>query len=353
MLSRIVSGIAGAAIIGAVVHYSINANGGYNLATSPLFVALAVGLIAGAIACGRSTSRTLGLGIVLAMLAGEGFQLIQTAERTTGLADARQAPLREAAMARTKAADAIADAERALSRLGDTPRLLAAIDAKKAADEAVRNDAAKPGCKTHCRALLEQQVQDAQKEANDARAELDRSRAAAQERVSRARQALDALPAAPSATPLADRLGVEQWQIDLTSAVLLSVGANGLGAFLLAFAFHARRRDAVAAVPVETPTVELVPVSEPITKREPMKEANRFAGETFRPCDSGRVPLVDVRHAYHDWCRRNALPPLPDDEIGAALSKLFAKVGLVAEGTGRESAIVGIDWTVRAITKAA
>lgn len=325
----------GVGIIAAGSHYSILCNGGYNLTTAPLFIALGMAIVGGAVVAGSAESRAIGIGLVLCMFAAEGYQLTQTAERTAGMAEARQAPLRDAVIVREKAAARVSEAEAALARLDYMPRLSNAEAAKKAADEAVRSDAAKPGCARNCRALLEQQVRDAQKEVDQARSDVGQAKDKARQDLDRARTALALLPAAPSATPLADRTGIAQWKIDLSSALLISLGLNGSGAFLTAFAFE-RRRDVVEVVPLEA-----------MKSRNPTKEARRFVREMFTPLDGSRVSISTIWKVYHDWCERNGLEPLDDQEIAQSLKRLFDAAGLSQEGAGQRAAIVGIDLTSR------
>ena len=63
-----------------------------------------------------------------------------------------------------------------------------------------------------------------------------------------------------SATPLADRIGVKPWVLDLIAAALLSLGANGLAAVLMAFG---SRPGPQRGVPVlgtpQTPATAAVP----------------------------------------------------------------------------------------------
>jgi hypothetical protein len=169
------------------------------------------------------------------------------------------------------------------------------------------------------------------------------ARTKAESRVNQARADLNAMPIPASATPLADRLGIEGWTVDLAAAALASLAANGLAAFLLAFAAHSRR--APRRIIDVTPIADRV---EPLSSaRDPAKEADWFARMTFRPKRTGRVKLADVRYAYHHWCRRHGLDPLPDSDIGQALNALFASVKLYRRGEGAEAAIVGIDWSQR------
>lgn len=342
MGTRIVAGIMGVGIIAAGAHYSILCNGGYNWVSAPLFIALAMAIIGGAVVAGSAESRAIGIGLVLCMFAAEGYQLTQTAERTAGMAEARQAPLREAVKTRQKAIERVSEAEAAIARLDQTPRLSNAVEAKKAADETVRNDAAKSGCARNCRALLEQQVAESQKEVDAARAEIEQAQAAARQELDQARTALALLPAAASATPLADRTGIAQWKIDIASALLISLGLNGSGALLTAFCFERRRHDVVEVV--ESTAFR------PANPRNATNEARQFVREMFRPVDGARVNITTIWRAYHEWCAENGLEPLDDEAIAKPLKRLFEAAGLAQEGAGSRAAIVGIDLTADVLT---
>ncbi len=122
-------------------------------------------------------------------------------------------------------------------------------------------------------------------------------------------------------------------------------------AIVLAYGAHGRRRPAEPAeavlVDVERrPPPKQVPQKKRIACERPdaQSEADRFAKAMFQPAPQGRVPVRDIRAAYHSWCATSRSTPLPDKEIGAALNDLFSSVGLLLEGKGADAAIVGIDW---------
>ena len=177
--------------------------------------------------------------LAVALIAGEAYALLLTAERTLAHREELQAPLQEHAEARRKAEQRLMRAQTELEAAATgTPRLKRAIAAKSAADAAVVEKAAEKGCAVHCRALLEQQVATASTEVAAARDEMARLQRAAEQEVTYARSALVAMPKVGSGSPLADRLGVAGWEIDLTAAALASIAANGLAAVLIAFAAH-------------------------------------------------------------------------------------------------------------------
>jgi hypothetical protein len=263
-----------------------------------------------------------------------------TAERTIAHREQQQGPLRAAAEARTKAAERVEAAKSALAAIGPTPRLTAALKAKAAADAAVLAKASDKGCISNCRQLLQAQVDQAADEVKAARAEIEAARTGAELKLEEARAAFKALPDPQSATPLADRLGLEGWKIDLTAAGLASIAANGLAALLLAFAAHGRRR---ALDTIDAAARDVTPISSP-KPRDALTEADRFARTTFRPNPDGGVKCVEIQRAYRTWCRTKRLDPLPDREIGRALSGLFSSVGLYRQGRGANAAITGIEW---------
>lgn len=360
MILRVLAWVAGAGLLAVVAHVSILNYGGYDATSAPMIATLAAGLVVGSSvvgACWRQRRIVLSILIGSALIAAEGYNLILTAERIVSTRDAKQAPLLAAQEARSLAVERVKAAETRLQEIGSSPRLTRALDAKAEADKAVVDKAAERGCASNCRKLLEQQVEIAKNEVDAARAEIEAQRVKAAADLASAKAALEKLPAVASATPLADRLGVAAWKVDLTAAGLMSLAANGLAAFLIAFATHGKRHE-----PVRVYALPEMQVDEP-EQREPVKlesrnaeaEANKFARETFRPSKSGRVAATDVRQAYMDWCAKHELTPLPDREIGLAIRDLFENAGLDREGEGASASIIGIELAKQrpAITHAA
>ena len=175
---------------------------------------------------------------------------------------------------------------------------------------------------------------------------------AAEQEVTNARAALDAMPKVGSGSPLADRLGVTGWEIDLTAAALASIAANGLAAVLIAFAAHGHGHSQQPKQPAKVIPRSVTPAAPPVAERDPaMGVAARFARVTFKPDEEGRIPLQEIRAAYHAWCASEQCAPLPDHEIGRALNSLFSRVGLYREGHGSDAVIVGINWKGEAIER--
>lgn len=340
-MSRIVcaaSAVVGVGILACVTHAAIAASGGYATTAAPLLIALSCGLAIGAAVTGMAWGQkrhTLAIMLVVALGAGEAYALLNTAERTLSYREAQQAPIRGALAKRAKAENVVRDAEQALQEIGSTPRLAAASEAKRTADRGAIEKAAEPGCARNCRALLEQQVNAAAAELEAARHEVEDSRRTAQQRVADARQTLEAIPMPASPTPLADKLGVEAWRIDLLAAGLASVAANGLAALLIAFGAHRGGPSTEAAAPIDVAS----------TQRNIVAEADHFARTMFRPAERGHVRVRDIRPAYHRWCDDLGREPLPDTEIAAALVELFSNVGLQRVKAGASAEVVGITWS--------
>ena len=333
---KLASGSVGVAIVGTVIHSAVLANGGYGAATTPMLIGLGAGLVIGAAVIGRCWSQGRAIMAVLvgaAMLAGEAYQLLMTAERTIAMRDARQAPIIALTTAREKAAQRVEQAAAGLAAIADTPRLTAALQAKRAADSAAVEKAAERGCAAHCRALLEQQVVSATQEIEAARAEIGALRNVSRHELDSARVVLAALPVPGSASPLADRLGIPEWQLDLIAAVLISVGANGLGAALVAFAAHGP-----SPAPAASSPILVLEHSKP--QRDATQEADRFACETFCPAPEGSISIAAIRTAYLGWCAQNGIEPLQVSEIGAALETVFRAAGLQLDG----QELRGIGW---------
>jgi len=196
--ARLAAISAGVAILAASTRAVIDANH-LTGSDAALVAALALGVAAASIALPR-TSRWTAVALVIAALAGEGFGLLSSAERIVERREASASVITGSNDVRTAAQSRLTKAE-------------AARDAQRDMEiEAV----AMPSCAKECRALLDRQATDIANE------------------VSAARAAIDKAPATRSATPLADRLGVQPWALDLLAAALLSIGANGLAAVLIA-----------------------------------------------------------------------------------------------------------------------
>jgi hypothetical protein len=267
----------------------MDATGGYDTPHAVLTLAIAAGVGVGALCIGAAWEARrygLALAIITAVVAGEVYGFVLTAERLITAREQAQAPLRASKAERAEAAKRLSTAEAA----------------KRDADAAVVQKAAEKGCRENCSKLLQGQVDAAALEVQKARAATDTKKPLA------------------SPTPLADRLGVPAWIVDVVTAALGSIAANGLGCCLLAFAGHRRRPSVIPKVDtVDVERVEVVTASAPDLLR---KHANRFAMDCLRPSDA-RARLVDIHRAYAPWCRLHGEEQRQEAQIGATLAALF------------------------------
>ena len=188
----------------------------------------------------------------------------------------------------------------------------------------------------NCRALLQGQVDAAQAEVAEARDDLAHRNAEAASELGAARAVLANMKAPASATPLADRLGAPAWMIDLLTAALGSMAANGLGCGLIAFAAHGRRQNRTSELATPTATVPLR------SKEAVVREADhaaQFAIEALNPSPNGYVELLAIHRAYREWCASKGVEELAPPQIGAALAALFDGTGVTfGERRGRRVA---------------
>ena len=255
---KILATLAGLGLLGATAHVTVAASGGYASEHAPVVIAVAIGVAVGSVCIGKALSErryVLAITMLACTLAGEAYSLVSTAERIVSGREALQAPVTAIG----------AEREAGLKRLAIVEA------AKKAADDALLAKASDKGCVKNCRALLEGAV------------------AAAKVDVDDARRSIAVMPVSRSATPLADRIGLPGWALDLIQAALVSIGANGLGACLLAFGTHIgapttrqqRQGPAIEAMPAPTLLIETsAPAQE---SRTPAKHAAEFDVEKMAP----------------------------------------------------------------------
>lgn len=294
---RIFAGFVGAGIIACVTNAAVSSAGGIYSPTGPLLIALACGLVAGALCVGfawHNGRRALAIAMAATMLTGEAYALLNIGERELEAREAKQAPVRAAMVTREK-----------LSREVQAPVIVTTdrlAAAQKALDE-VNTDArvkiATASCVKLCKQELAEQRAAATKEVEDARAELYAMRKASAEKVEAANVALAAIPAAAAASPLAARLSVADWLLDLIRAALFSVSANGLGAFLLAFAAHrgggVRIEEAKALVAEAAPVEPLKALTfEGPFSPEEIEELKRILGKHRELCNKDLAEKVGV-----------------------------------------------------------
>lgn len=322
-LARVAASLAGIALLAASAHVTISKSGGYGEATSVLILAVTGGLGAGSVALGAALSekrRGLAVAILVCLLCGEAYALLQSGERIVATREAAQAPLREALARHEAAAQRLARAEAAKPAAPATSqRLEAAISAHAAAVTNVASEAAKPGCRTNCKDLLQAAVDGAAKEVEMARAELkaaaEKARREFDDEIRTARAELQAKPKPPSANALADRLGIGATMLDLAIAAFGALAVNGLASALLAFAAHGAQPD--IATPASTASD---PTAGPIVELSVECAVCAWLSRATSRKVGNRVPIGEIYAAYSASARSIGEEPLNLTRFGKALT---------------------------------
>lgn len=329
---KITAFVVGLALLGATAHVTIAHTGGYGTPHSILTMAIAGGVAVAAISVGAAWAewrKGVARWLVVAIVAGEAFGFLMTGERLITARDAIQAPVRAAQEMFDKARQRVTDAEAGLAAPAASQRLTSAESAKAAADAAAVAKSAERGCLENCRKLLQAQVDAAAHEVEQARAGIAHDRQRKEAELSAARAAFEKIQPPTSASPLADRIGIPAWLLDLITAALGSIAANGLACGLIAFAAHHRRRDTIEIAEAQI-------VVEPAPIACATEHAAQFAVEALRPAKGKRLDLMVVHEAYQGWCVRKGVQPLSANQIGAALAQLFDDAGItIAMRNGR------------------
>lgn len=254
-VKRMAAVVTGGAIMAATAFAVISLTG-QNGAHAILTGTLAAGLFVGACVVGAAfddSRRALGRAIVAALVCGEIGNAGLSIESVVIKRD-RDAAAHRSAVARHEAAESeMTRAQRAFDDLvrGVADRRVAAIEAARTAYAAAQRgaieQAALPGCKDRCKALLDAGVASTREDLASAEraarspAEADPSVAPARHALDQARAVFVANPRpATSAAPLADALHVPAWLVDIAFAVALAIGGNGLAALLVAYGAHGR-----------------------------------------------------------------------------------------------------------------
>lgn len=329
---RISAAFAGLSLLGIAAHVNIQDGAGYGSTQSFVLIGAAIALGIGAIVIDEAWQRQkwfLAIAMTLALLCGEAFALLSTAERVIGARDQQQQPLRVAAETRAKAAQRLEFAERALAGVGSTPRLERALAAQSEVATTVAEKAAQRDCATNCRKLLEQQTAAASDEVSAARAEIERQRSAAEHELAQARFALGGQPVPRSPDRLAAILHWPSWGVDLTAAALASISINFLGALFLAFAAHR---------PAASKEIEkVVYVERQLSEDE---HAAHFMADRLRWSREALTPTSVIGETYEKWCDDKGIKPLPIRQIAPQLSAAFENAGIaVRDVSGRRVAI--------------
>lgn len=357
---RFVLMIVGLILIGAAAHSSITATGGYASPSAVMTLAIAFGVAAGAIGLGMAAGEKRGvLAFVMfvSLVCAESFNVVSSFERVIVAREAQAAPLRAAALAYEAAVARVAKAQKLVDELGTSDRLRAAEAAKAKADAAVQASAADKSCAANCRTLLEAQVTNAQTEVAQARAEVEASQARARADLNTARAELLLAPPPPSTSPLADRLGIAPWALDLIIATLQAIGINGLGAALLALGAHTAHRPAKAApapsqAPARVVQVEALepapaapvpaPVPLAVADERPIAGVAEFAVRKLDVSDDDTVDVAALHSIYCEWAHSTDRRALSRADFEKAFVATVEKAGHTVLRQGRKVVVEGL-----------
>jgi len=335
---RALAFLVGTGILAAVAHVTILSTGGYAQPAAAMVIALACGVAVGAVAIGQALThgRRAGL-LALALLAGEGFGLLRTADMLVTTSEARQAPVRDA-IARREAAEA------RLAAAGASDAVRRAEQAKVEINTKAMATSAEKTCGANCRLVLDAQVSAA------ARA-VETARTGTEAEIAAARAELGRTPMPASASPVADRLGLPSWALDLILAALGSVGCNGLAACLLAFAAHGPRLGPAIEAPNLGPvTVTAEPenlaapgprlgrsvLELPAVEVTERGDIDAFMLERVQATRGGRISWARLFTEYVAWCRTSGAEPVSASAFGQRMDELRDELGRdVRENNGQ------------------
>jgi len=241
----------GILILIATTHLAIRKGGGYGSDYSFLLIALGCGVVTGAYIIGRAweMSRAIAIVIMFALGAGESYNLWQTAERVMNGREEARAPARAALKQHEEAEAALKTAEAAAVTSAHLSLALQAAEKAKAAYERELREGGR--CRTICNGL-KVDAERAGKEVTAALSEAEGMKLAA---IDSAKADLAAHPLPASGTASSDETGIPVWVLDLISAVLLSLGANGLAGAFIAFGAHRSERVADSVQTDFDPTI--------------------------------------------------------------------------------------------------
>jgi hypothetical protein len=321
---------AGLAVIAAATHVNVMHRGGYGAIDSWLVIAVSVLVVVGMGYAATEWRHGLKFGAFLlfvCLLAGETYWLFLNTERELQAREDVERPLQAARTARTMAKKRIEEAEKA----------------KTKADDAALAQAALPGCRVNCAALLTNAKQAAETELRDART------------------ALATLPADKSSASLAENLGVSRWAWDLLMAGLRGLVIIG-GSIAVGLALHPRRKAEVRVVaaivavatadPPRRTEVEMVetfktarpkrPTSSrralgssplaitarPVNERE---HVSHFLRIVLRPDPVATASLRRLHESYPAWCLAQSIDPLAPAVLGQHLRSIVDAIGLECE----------------------
>lgn len=363
MAMRILAGFGGFAVVLIGAWYNITMSEAASLfaPAAAIYLVCALGSGIGGPIVGSAFHRghaIIGAGLLLFILAGEGYGIITTMDRTVRAEDAAQKPLIQATERHAAALKRLDEANDAVKMLASAEpkslRLDAAKTALSEANKAVTDQSSAKNCLKNCAAMLTATAQAARRELDLAQSAAENDLRAARQRAaddqSAAERIVKANPLPGSASPLADRIGIEPWKIDIAKAVLLSLAINGLGMGFLAFAFHARshkpqptgpdQRNVQRKHPTQNDLIDITPTRAAAaserarTKRLPSPaalQAARFGKDDLKLTADGDIAVRDILKSFTRWVDENREPMPSMEDAAAGFRTVFERLGVRVE----------------------
>ena len=325
--------IIGLGAIAAVTYGTVEATGGIGSDAAPLYIALGALQAAIALSFCVIQSRATAMLAIIVLAACEAASFIGTADLQLAGIEQRAAPIHDA-VAKRKAADEW------LARLDGDDRVHRAERALQAAQADAREKSTAKDCGKNCLAILAKTVDDARAAAADAQSSLQLEKR-------QARAALAAAPIPASASPLADRLGVQASTLDLLFVALRGFAVAAGAAIVLAIGSHGPR-PAPPPAPMPTPltgnVVAITPkralLSAPKAKALPppakLGDVDAFLLERVAHEQGARVSWAEAFLSYRGWCDSSGCSPVDAKAFGARLDALRDELGLKVRTKGQD-----------------
>jgi hypothetical protein len=128
--------------------------------------------------------------------------------------------------------------------------------------------------------------------------------------------------------------------MDLLVAAMGSIGANGLGAVLLAFGGHAPPQRRARVVDAEARVINTAsPVATIQNEHDHIKH---FASSQLAPDDNASVTFETMVEAYKGWCRVQRVEALPLDRAAELFAELVNHLELKVEHRNGDPVVIGL-----------
>jgi hypothetical protein len=345
IIARTLAIAAGLLILAAVAHATIYFTTGYGTPHAYLTITVAIGVAVASVICGMATSRGLAVFLAVCIASGEGYNFLQSANRLIAASEAAQAPKREYVKAYAKAKSDVTAAQAIVDAPQTSQRLREAQHAKELADRAVTDKSAEKGCLANCRQLLQAAVDSAAEEVTKARDAIEVDHKTAVTNLNTAKTKADGMNAPESPTPLADRLGVEPWKIDVLIAALGSIAINGLACGLMIFGAHGTHRREKKPVPPAAEVIDITPgPTKPrlVASNPPAISVIEFAAGALERAPSSELEFDDFYMAYWSHCKKVDGRAVSPTEAVEQTNKLCGECGIPIQRRGKKRFLVGV-----------